>query len=120
MSPTMSPHRQRVRAQTNLEILDCAREQVAETGELVMRELGRQMGMTAPALYRYYPAIGALEEVLAREIALAAVLDIDAGGWDAYVDWAADNPMLFKFLARHPERLAELHAAVAGALAGAA
>lgn len=120
MSPVMTPRRERLKAQTRVEILDHAREQVAETGEVSLRRVAAAMGLTPAALYRYYPALGAVENVIAHEIAITAALDIDSGGWPDYVEWVVDNPNLFAFLAKHPPLLAQLHGAVAAAQAGAA
>lgn len=100
------------RAAMRSEILDSARAQVTETGEVSFREVARQLGMTAPGLYRYFPALGALEDAIAREIAMAAMVSINGAGFGAYAEWAAANPMWFAFLAKHPKHLAEVHAVV--------
>lgn len=119
MSPVMTPRRERLRAETRVEILDHAREQVAECGEVSLRKVAAAIGLTPAALYRYYPALGAIENVIAHEIAITAALDIDGGGWPDYVEWVIDNPNLFAFLAKHPVLLAQLHGAVAAASAQA-
>lgn len=53
MPPT---RREKIRLQTHQEILDTARKQIAENGAaaLSLRGIARQMGITAPALYRYF------------------------------------------------------------------
>lgn len=55
MGPTMD-RRGRQRAATSAEIRDVARRQLATTGAagLSLRAVAREMGLTAPALYRYY------------------------------------------------------------------
>ncbi|MBA3800715.1 MAG: WHG domain-containing protein, partial [Geodermatophilaceae bacterium] len=45
--------RERARAQTRYEILAAARDLVRQGEEINMRAVGRAVGMTAPALYRY-------------------------------------------------------------------
>lgn len=52
---TPVPRRERVRAATEAEILQTAQQLLVEggPGALTLREVGRQMGMTASALYRY-------------------------------------------------------------------
>lgn len=112
MSTASETRRDRRRAETRTEILAAAREQVAETGELSFRAVGRQVGITAPGLYHYF-ALGTLQVAVAQEIALAAMHAAD--DWDGYARWVAQNPMRFAFLARHPKLIAEVHAAVAGA-----
>lgn len=53
MSPT---RRENLRLQTHQEILDTARTQIAENGAsaLSLRGIARRMGVSAPALYRYF------------------------------------------------------------------
>ena len=58
MSETAQPlsRRERVRAETVREILDTARRVLVEQGPdgLALRAVAREMGLTAPALYRYF------------------------------------------------------------------
>ncbi len=56
--------RERVRADTVLEIRRTARRVLVEQGAdgLALRAIAREMGMTAPALYRYFPSREALVE----------------------------------------------------------
>ena len=55
-SPAPTDRRQRQREATMAEIRDVARRQLAVTGAaaLSLRAVAREMGLTAPALYRYY------------------------------------------------------------------
>ena len=58
MSETVQPlsRRERVRVETVREILDTARRVLVEQGTdgLALRAVAREMGVTAPALYRYF------------------------------------------------------------------
>ena len=60
--------RDRVRAATTQEIIDTARKLVVEHGpaDVSLRAIAREMGMTAPALYRYF---GSHEELLRHVVA---------------------------------------------------
>jgi AcrR family transcriptional regulator len=60
------PRRERVRAATEAEILGTARELLVEAGptSVTLREVGRRMGMTASALYRYFDGHAALFDAL--------------------------------------------------------
>ena len=53
---------QRRRAATRAEIKAAAREQLVKggPGSVSLRAVARDMGLTAPALYRYYPALDSL------------------------------------------------------------
>ena len=58
--------RERLRAETTAEIKATAIQQMAETGAaaLSLRAIAREMGMSAPALYRYFPNRDALVTAL--------------------------------------------------------
>ena len=60
------PRRERVRAATEAEILRTAQQLLVQGGTeaLTLREVGRQMGMTASALYRYVDGHGDLVDRL--------------------------------------------------------
>lgn len=60
------PRRERVRAATEAEILDVARQLLVHGGasSVTLREVGRRMGMTASALYRYVDGHAALLDAL--------------------------------------------------------
>ncbi|MEV4413474.1 TetR/AcrR family transcriptional regulator [Catellatospora sp. NPDC049609] len=55
-------HRERVRERTVAEIKELARRQLVAGGpaSVSLRAIAREMGMTAAALYRYFPALDAL------------------------------------------------------------
>lgn len=56
MTTPPSSHRERTRLATRNEILETARQQIAQEGAsaLSLRAIARKMGLTAPALYRYF------------------------------------------------------------------
>ena len=60
------PRRERVRAMMREEILEAARKLVQEHGfeGLAMRALGREVGVTAPTLYDYFPSKEAVVKAL--------------------------------------------------------
>lgn len=62
----MSTRRERLRSATLAEIKTTAWQQIAEHGAvgLSLREIARRMGMSTPALYRYYPDRDALVTAL--------------------------------------------------------
>ena len=101
--------REQKRLETELEIKAIARKQIAEVGAvaLSLRAIAREMRMSAPALYRYFPNKEALVTTLIVEAytALAdAMADADAakerddfhGRFQAicfaYRDWAMSHP----------------------------
>lgn len=64
----VATRRDRVRAATSLEIIQTARRLLVEQGSaaISLRAIAREMGMTAPALYRYF---GSHEELIENVIA---------------------------------------------------
>lgn len=64
--PRIVPRRERVRAMMRDEILEAARNIVQEHGfeGLAMRALGREVGVTAPTLYDYFPSKEAVVKAL--------------------------------------------------------
>ncbi len=58
--------RERVRAETTVEIKEIALQQMAEQGaaSLSLRAIAREMGTSAPAIYRYFPNRDALVTAL--------------------------------------------------------
>ncbi len=62
--------RERVRAATVQEIKDVARAQLVALGPhaVSLRAIAREMGMTAPALYRYFPSFDHLVKALVRDM----------------------------------------------------
>jgi AcrR family transcriptional regulator len=111
--------RDRVRAATVTEIRDTARRLLVADGPdgLTLRAIAREMGMTAPALYRYFPSREALLEHLVQELygELAGTLeaardgepaDSPAAGLTAasraFRRWALDHPAEFGLLFGSP------------------
>lgn len=62
--------RERVRAATVLEIKETARRLLVESGPagVSLRAIAREMGMTAPGLYRYFPSHEELWEALCHDL----------------------------------------------------
>jgi AcrR family transcriptional regulator len=62
--------RERIRTATTAEIKDVARQQLVAGGPaaISLRAIGREMGMTAPALYRYFPSLDALVADLTEDL----------------------------------------------------
>jgi AcrR family transcriptional regulator len=58
MSSSPVSRRDRIRAATTAEILESARQVLVRDGPdgLTLRAIARELGLTAPALYRYYPS----------------------------------------------------------------
>ncbi|HWG99873.1 MAG TPA: TetR/AcrR family transcriptional regulator [Pilimelia sp.] len=81
--------RQRLRTATVREIKDTARRLLVEGGPtaISLRAIAREMGMTAPAIYRYFPSLDGLVQSLVEDLfgELHAVLR-------AARDDAGDNP----------------------------
>jgi AcrR family transcriptional regulator len=115
---TTLSRRDRVRAATVTEIKDTARRILVADGPdgLSLRAIAREMGMTAPALYRYFPSredlIGALiadlyDELTATLAAATATAGADpragitAASW-AFRAWALAHPREFGLLFGSP------------------
>jgi AcrR family transcriptional regulator len=111
----MVTRRERIRNETIDEIKATAWKQVAEHGaaSLSLRAIAREMGMTAPGLYRYYKDRDALVTALLvdafasftsnMEAARDARASDDHGGrfraiCKAYFQWAAENPQKYMLL----------------------
>lgn len=62
--------RERMRAETETEIRRCARRMLVEEGKeaVTLRAIARELGITAPALYRYYDSREALLRQLCDDI----------------------------------------------------
>jgi AcrR family transcriptional regulator len=116
MSPT---RRERIREATFEEIRSVAWKQIAELGvpELSLRAIAREMGMTAPGLYHYYPSRDELVTALIIEAfnsfsryleaardALPA--DDHAGRYravcEAYFHWAMTSPWRYTLIFGSP------------------
>ncbi|SDN25320.1 TetR/AcrR family transcriptional regulator [Allokutzneria albata] len=76
---TESTRRERLRADTEREILACARRLLVEDGShaVTLRAIARELGITAPALYRYYDSRADLLRHVCDDISadLAATLN---------------------------------------------
>lgn len=111
--------RERLRAETSREIKDIALRQMADEGPgaISLRGIAREMGMTARAIYSYFPTrddlITALISGIAASLAEAvesasnAVPDTDPGGrlmaWgQALREWALAHPESFRLFYGHP------------------
>lgn len=69
MTQVMGSRRERLRAATLDEIKTAARQLLISDGTpgISLRAIGREMGMTAAALYRYYPSLEALTDALCTD-----------------------------------------------------
>ncbi len=100
--------RERLRAETTAEIKTIAVAQMAQTGAaaLSLRAIAREMGMSAPALYRYFPNRDALVTALIidaynslADTMFAANQAVDSNDYNgrfraitaAYRDWARSH-----------------------------
>lgn len=92
----MSSRREQVRQATREEIKRIAREQMAERGNasISLHAIARAMGMTAPALYRYFPT----SDDLITALVLDAYLALAQAQEDAYESQPASEPVA-RFLA---------------------
>ncbi len=72
--------RDRLRAATSQEIIQVARRLLVTEGSSAMslRAIAREMGMTAPALYRYYPSLEDLVRHVVADIFTELTLAIEA------------------------------------------
>ncbi|MEU7746018.1 TetR/AcrR family transcriptional regulator [Nonomuraea sp. NPDC049158] len=120
--PRAMNRRERLRTQTLQEIRDASFEIIDADGlhALSIAALARSMGMSAPAVYRYFPSRDALVAhltTLAYEQLLAAMSQAVAGGRRAphtrvrllvaaYRDWALRHPRRYGML--FGERTADL------------
>ena len=115
------PKRERIRERgaTSEEIKSVARRQMAEHGTagLSLRGIAREMGITAPAIYNYYPRLDNLITALIVDAfsALADAMDAAEAGtgserpYDnvmalclAYREWALAHPTTFQLLYGSP------------------
>lgn len=111
--------RERLRLATSREIKTIALRQMAEggPGAISLRGIAREMGMTARAIYSYFPTRDDLITALISEIAASladavatasnAVPDTDPGGrllaWgQALREWALAHPESFRLFYGHP------------------
>lgn len=114
-SESAGSRRERLRRQTLAEIKERALAQVAEggPGALSLNAVGRAMGMSGPAVYRYFASRDALLAALVTDgyAALADALGRASDGAagaapaerlaalaDAYRGWAREQPQLYALL----------------------
>lgn len=107
--------RERLRTSTMDEIKDTAWKQIAEQGaaSLSLRAIAREMGMTAPGLYRYYKDRDALVTALLMDAFSSFTESLETGRdtcaitdhvgrfhgmCQAYFQWAAENPQRYMLL----------------------
>ncbi|NWF63860.1 MAG: TetR/AcrR family transcriptional regulator [Chloroflexi bacterium] len=107
--------RERLRLETIEEIKDTAWKQIGEQGaaSLSLRAIARQMGMTAPGLYRYYKDRDALVTALLMDAFSSFTTSLEAGRDScalddhagrfrgmcrAYFQWAMENPQRYVLL----------------------
>ena len=55
-APTAPSTRQQARIDTEARIVAAARSLLVDQGEVTLRAVARELGLTAPALYRYAPS----------------------------------------------------------------
>ncbi|NMR18987.1 TetR/AcrR family transcriptional regulator [Cellulomonas fimi] len=119
MSATTESRRDRQRTATEAEIKAAARAQLVETGAqgVSLRGIARQMGMTAPALYRYYSGLDNLLEAMCEdcfaEVTHEVATQSAASGDDlgarlhlavrAFRRWAVAHPAEFGLMFRDRE-----------------
>jgi AcrR family transcriptional regulator len=121
-APTLSSpptRRERMRAQTSAEIKKAARAQLIEHGRggVQLRAIARHLGMTAPALYRYFPSLDELIAALTVDLydelttQMTTARDADPNAHvfaqmmavsRAFRTWAMNNPAEFGLLFATP------------------
>lgn len=107
--------REKLREATREEIMSTAWKQIGEVGAvgLSLRAIAREMGVTAPALYRYYKDRDALVTALLVDAFTSFTISLEAGRdscnvddhvgrfremCKAYFRWAAKNPQRYTLL----------------------
>ena len=114
MQPTQSSRREMQRMATELEIKAAARAQLAADGiqHVTLRGIARALGMTAPALYRYFPSLDDLVASMSKdfftELTEAITQAIEQAPADpghrmhaairAFRDWAVGHPGEFALM----------------------
>jgi len=87
-APAAAPTRQQNRIDTEARIVAAARSLLLNQGEVTLRAVARELGMTAPALYRY----AASHEDLVRIVAIAIDADVAKRVSAAADQQPADDP----------------------------
>lgn len=111
--------REMQRMATELEIKSVARRQLAQDGvqDVTLRAIARDMGMTAPALYRYFPSLDDLVasmcedffEEITESIGVAIAAEGDDGGRAMHAairtfrTWAVEHRNEFALMFRKDE-----------------
>ena len=85
---TQAPSRAEAHAATSARIVAAARDLLVRQGEVTLRAVARELGVTAPALYRYAPS----HEELVRIVAIAIDADVAARITAAAERQPADDP----------------------------
>ncbi len=109
--------RDRVRAAAVREMKDLARRLLVDGGPpaISLRAIAREMGMTAPAIYRYYPSLDALVRDLVEDLFEELRLAVTAAGDGideprerllrmarAFRDWSVGHPAEFGLMFGNP------------------
>lgn len=91
MSPASgrTDHRRQARADTRQRIIDAARLLLVREGSVTLRAVARELGMTAPALYRY----AASHDDLVLMVALAIDADVSERLTEAAAAYPEDDPL---------------------------
>ena len=97
--------RERLRREMIDEIIGAARLLLEKDGAsaISVRAIARQVGVTAPAIYRYYPSLDALMNALRESViselcaALESARDQSGGMAVQFRGWALDHPASFRF-----------------------
>jgi AcrR family transcriptional regulator len=94
--PSVSTRRDRARAQTSQEIKDAARAELVAHGRsgIQLRPVARQVGLTAPAIYRYFPSLDDLVDAVTVDL-----FDELTDGMVAARDDVADAPPIKRLYA---------------------
>jgi AcrR family transcriptional regulator len=87
-APTVATTRQQNRIDTEARIVQAARSLLVNTGEVTLRAVARELGLTAPALYRYAPS----HQELVRMVAIAIDAEVAEGISRAADRQPADDP----------------------------
>lgn len=112
---TKMTRRERLRQETTQEIVDTARAQMAKHGAsaLSLRAIARDMGMTAPAIYRYFKDRDALVTALIGDAFISLTLALEearqksnTSGFQeqlmavglAYRQWGITNPSQYSLI----------------------
>ncbi|WP_344318676.1 TetR/AcrR family transcriptional regulator, partial [Actinocatenispora thailandica] len=119
-TPAVPGRRERQRAATRAEILRRARDQLAERGVpgLSLNGIGRAMGMSGPAVYRYFDSRAALVTALAtvgyQQLTAAVTAAAEAARRrrpagqvravaTAYREWALADPAVYRVMLTDPD-----------------